>query len=194
MFCVSVRVRVYVCVCVCVCVCVHAAELLMIWQHRETMGGSNYSSLCVTHFIQRTYRQTSQHAVCWMRLGRALLVWLLPRTPQTLSVTLFLSLHPSWFIYLIAIWFHPSLSHTHTHTHTRWTFLHGQSQCCYRDAAHMMNRLWQHNFSIISLSRSSLYQHNSATFKWQLTVLLWCRGRPICVFQGRYRYRLLQIK
>ncbi len=64
-------------------------------------------------------------------------------------------------------------THTHTHTHTRWAFLHGQSQCCYRDAAHMMNRLWQHNFSIISLSRSSLYQHNSATFKWQLTVLLW---------------------
>ncbi len=36
---------------------------------------------------------------------------------------------------------------------------------------------------------SQFFMLNNSHWKWLIS-----RGRPICVFQGRYRYRLLQIK
>lgn len=161
------------------CTCVCTAELLMIWQHRETAGGSNNNSVCVTHFIQRTYRQTSQCVLCWTRLGPCVssvvittntsnTVWHLHKH-SPLFVWIFLSLHPSWFLYLTAIWFHPS----HTHKHAEPFFMAKASAVTIETLPTWWYGLWQHDFSIISFSRSSPYQHNSATFKRQLTVLLW---------------------
>lgn len=154
----------------------------MIWQHRETTGGSNNNSVCVTYFIQRTYRQTLQRVLCWTQLRLCVSSVVISRNTSNtawrlhkhspLFVWIFLSLHPSWFLYLTAMWFHPSHTHTCTHTHAAEPFFMAKaSTVTIETLPTWWYGLWQHDFAIISLPKhSSPYQHNSATFKRQLTI------------------------
>lgn len=122
---------------VCTCTCLYSRTTLTaqrLWEEVTII-------VCVWPILSSA--PTSRlHSVCFTghSLGCAFLAWLLPGTPHTLWDTYanaaqcsfeYFSLHLFWFLYLTAMWFHPS--------HTHWAFLFDQSQrCYYRDAAHMM--------------------------------------------------------
>ncbi len=91
-----------------------------------------------------------------------------------------------------------SLTHTHTHTHTHTlslTHTHTHTHSLSPSLSHTHTHTHTHTLThTLTLSHTHIHTY-SLTHTHTLThSLTHTRGRPICVFQGRCRYRLLQIK